>query len=148
MGTLSQNHKWVGVRINGDISNGIAKGGEVIWKLIRIFGGLTSTMPTTGENIRTTIPTFNEVGTFTITANGVDKNYVVAVPEFITLVKIISSNNETLYDRDNISSSNFKLSTTITSIPDNSGVSMPYKVYTFNSILPYSSGVILTITTE
>ena len=148
MGTLSQNHKWAGVRINGNISNGIAKGGEVIWKLIRIFGGLTSTMPITGEDVRTAIPTFNKVGIFTITANGVDKNYVVAIPEFITLVKITSSNNETLYDKNNISNSNFKLSTTITSIPDNSGVNIPYKVYTFNSILPYSSGIILTITTE
>lgn len=108
---------------------------------LRRFAGQTSTVPTTGEQIRSMLITSSVLNTgnsFTITANGIDKNFVIAVPSTKTMVKVMTSNNENV-------TSNFNLSL-ITTVPDAGGDPQSYNVYTMSTVGVFSAGLVLTVT--
>lgn len=108
---------------------------------LRRFAGQTSTVPTTGEQIRSMLITSSVLNTgnsFTITANGIDKNFVIAVPSTKTMVKVMTSNNENV-------TSNFNISP-ITTVPDAGGDPQSYKVYIMSTVGVFSEGLVLTVT--
>lgn len=110
---------------------------------LRRFAGQRSTVPITGSQVRESLldsSVLNTGNSFSIVANGVDKHFVIAIPNPKFLVKVMTSNNENVTD-------NFSLST-IVSIPDAGGDPQPYRVYVMSTAGVFSAGLILTVTIQ
>ena len=148
MGTIKGGFKWSNAIIDGFITSTIIKNGKVIWQKIGVYIGLTNQNIETGNDIKEYIPSFGEQLTYKLQANGLYNTYVVALPQHKTLVSIITSNNETLYHKDNIEESNFILSEDITTIPDENGIERSYKVYMLTTVGTFSKNMFLTVTIQ
>ena len=102
------------------------------------FFGNVLTFPTDSGPIRFLEESnFSNVDTFT--SRVTSTRYLLAVPAVKTLVSVITANNEDIVDF-------FIISTTVTTVNDDSGTPIPYKVYQFKSGIPLNLNILIKLT--
>lgn len=145
MGTLRGGSIWKAAVTKGERVNYLMKEGEVFYRDSKIYAGNTTEYPTDKSQITNLIKldVFSENITFNL--NGTDNFVVVAIPQSQELNKIISSNNETLFDRNKPEDNNFILDNNLSVIPDIDGEQISYNVYILETVLPFSSNMFLKI---
>lgn len=121
---------------------------EVIVKQFDVYAGSTSVMPINGLEIKNNIPVFVNLKTIIFELNGIDTILIIAIPADKNILKVVTSNSETLYHKNNILESDFELDENIVSVPNDFNVDRPYTVYVFKTVLPFSKAMNLTITIE
>lgn len=148
-GSIHNNNKWKGSSIQGVVINGAVKDGMVFWKDRDIYIGQLSDLPINGLELKEALSSQENIrqgGSYIITTDSISDSFIVAIPSSRNLVKITSSNNETLFlNVRNDDENNFKLSTDITSIPNNLNIEEDYKVYILETVLLYSLGTTIII---
>ena len=108
---------------------------------LRTFLGMIGTLPSTGNEIRSTLinsSILNGGTSYTIITDGVSKNMIIALPNKKKITFAQNTNtNETL---------SFVLNG-ITSVPDAAGNQQSYTVYTLTTATPFGEGNKIVITT-
>ena len=145
MGTLRGGSIWKAAVTKGERVNYLMKEGEVFYRDSKIYAGNTTEYPTDESQITNLVKldVFSEVITFNL--NNTDTFVVVAIPQSQELDKIISSNNETLFDRNQPEHNNFILDNDLSVIHDIDGEPISYNIYVLETVLPFSSNMFLKI---
>lgn len=150
MGTIQNGIRFKGMYIDNHRCIGAVTNSKVFWRALYIFAGVSISIPTTGQEVINSLvgfPTHNDDREFNVNMDGEGTTIIIAIPQQLNLIRVTSSEGETLFNSNSITGNNFVLSDTINQIPDGNGNLLPYKIYMATSALPYSSGITLNIKT-
>jgi len=107
---------------------------------LRRYAGSVATLPTTGASLRVTLlgtSVINTANNFTFTTGTTNRRFVIAVPSAKTLVSVQNTGTNEFIT--------FTLNNTITSVPDAAGTNQPYKYYTLENAVPFSTNYTLNV---
>lgn len=132
----------VGGNFDEPLAAGSLNSSKSITARYKQFFGVTDTTPTTSEEVRNlSNSNYANISTF-ITPAFSDIKFVIAIPATRNLVRVVTSNNETIFEEGE-PSPGFVLDTF--NVNDAGGTPVSYKVYTFTSVSPLNTTTTVTL---